>query len=155
MPAPLIVVVVGVLMNQFLQNGSSLVLKDEHLVSIPIALSPKEFISFFTMPDFSYFNLPIVWTTGLTLAIVASLETLLNIEAADNLDPYNRVTPTNRELKAQGIGNLVSGMIGGLPITSVVVRTSANINAGAKTKMSSHFPRHIALALRSTHSRCA
>jgi MFS superfamily sulfate permease-like transporter len=130
---------VGVLLNLFLQNGSTLMLKNEHLVSIPIASTPKEFISFFTMPDFSYINLPFVWTTGLTIAIVASLETLLNIEAADNLDPYHRVTPTNRELKAQGIGNLVSGMIGGLPITSVVVRTSANINAGAKTKMAAIF----------------
>lgn len=138
-PAPLIVVVVGVLMSQFLQNGSSLVLKGEHLVSIPQATTAGEFISFFTMPDFSYINLPVVWTTGLTIAIVASLETLLNIEAADNLDPYNRVTPTNRELKAQGVGNLVSGLIGGLPITSVVVRTSANINSGAKTKMSTIF----------------
>ncbi len=138
-PAPLIVVVVGVIMNQFLQNGSSMILKDEHLVNIPKAATTGEFISFFTLPDFSFINLPVVWTTGLTIAIVASLETLLNIEAADNIDPYNRVTPTNRELKAQGIGNLVSGMIGGLPITSVVVRTSANINAGAKTKMATIF----------------
>jgi MFS superfamily sulfate permease-like transporter len=138
-PAPLAVVVVGVLMNTFLQNGSSLLLHEEQLVSIPMASNPKEFVSFFTLPDFSYINLPVVWTTGLTIAIVASLETLLNIEAADNLDPYHRVTPTNRELKAQGVGNLVSGMIGGLPITSVVVRTSANINSGAKTKMSAIF----------------
>ncbi len=135
-PAPLVVVIAGVLMNQFLQNGSSLMLKEEHLVNIPKAATTHEFISFFTLPDFSYITLPLVWTTGLTLAIVASLETLLNIEAADNLDPYNRVTPTNRELKAQGIGNLVSGLIGGLPVTSVVVRTSANIQAGAKTKLS-------------------
>lgn len=138
-PAPLIVVIVGVLMSTFLQNGSSFVLKDDHLVSIPRADNLGEFVSFFTLPDFSYINLPVVWTTGLTIAIVASLETLLNIEAADNLDPYNRVTPTNRELKAQGVGNFVSGMIGGLPITSVVVRTSANINSGAKTKMSAIF----------------
>src|SRR4051812_40294623 len=138
-PAPLVVVLAGVLMHQFLQNGSSMVLRDEHLVSIPKAATAGEFISFFTLPDFSFINLPVVWTTGLTIAIVASLETLLNIEAADNLDPYNRVTPTNRELKAQGIGNLISGMIGGLPITSVVVRTSANINSGAKTKMATIF----------------
>ncbi len=135
-PAPLIVVITGVLLNRFLSDGNAFSLKEEHMVSIPVAASAKEFVSFFTMPDFSYINLPIVWTTGVTLAIVASLETLLNIEAADNLDPYRRVTPTNRELKAQGIGNLVSGMIGGLPITSVVVRTSANLNAGAKSKMS-------------------
>ncbi len=136
-PAPLVVVIVGVLMSYFLSNGDALVLKEEHMVSIPIAKSTSEFFALFTMPDFNYLNLPIVWTTGITIAIVASLETLLNIEAADNLDPYRRVTPTNRELKAQGIGNLLSGMIGGLPITSVVVRTSANLNAGAKSKMSS------------------
>ena len=134
-PAPLVVVLTGVLINYFFLNDSTLSLKEEHMVSIPVAKSASEFVSFFTMPDFSYINLPIVWTTGLTLAIVASLETLLNIEAADNLDPYRRVTPTNRELKAQGIGNLVSGLVGGLPITSVVVRTSANLNAGAKSKM--------------------
>ena len=135
-PAPLAVVVTGVLLNYFLSNSGALSLKQEHMVSIPVAGSASEFVSFFTMPDFSYISLPIVWTTGLTLAIVASLETLLNIEAADNLDPYRRVTPTNRELKAQGIGNLISGMVGGLPITSVVVRTSANLNAGAKSKLS-------------------
>jgi len=77
-----------------------------------------------------------VWTTAITIALVASLETLLNIQAADELDPYQRVTPTNRELKAQGVGNIVSGLIGGLPLTSVIVRTSAGVNAGAKTKMS-------------------
>lgn len=135
-PAPLIVVVVGVLMSTFLQNGSTMMLQQEHMVNIPKASNLGEFVSFFTLPDFSHIGFPVVWTTGLTIAIVASLETLLNIEAADNLDPYNRVTPTNRELKAQGVGNLVSGMIGGLPVTSVVVRTSANINSGAKTKMS-------------------
>jgi MFS superfamily sulfate permease-like transporter len=88
------------------------------------------------LPDFRFFTNPVVWTTGLTIAIVASLETLLSIEAADEMDPFNRVTPTNRELKAQGIGNMVSGLLGGLPLTSVIVRTSANINSGAKTKMS-------------------
>ena len=134
-PAPLVVVLTGVLLNQFLTNDS-LVLKAEHMVSIPVAKTAGDFVSFFTMPDFRYINLPIVWTTAATIAIVASLETLLNIEAADNLDPYRRVTPTNRELKAQGVGNLLSGLIGGLPVTSVVVRTSANLNAGAKSKMS-------------------
>ncbi len=135
-PAPLIVVLAGVILNSFFQNGSPLTLKAEHLVSIPVANTLAGFVSFFTLPDFTYFTSPVVWTTGITIAIVASLETLLNIEAADNLDPYHRVTPTNRELKAQGIGNIVSGLIGGLPVTSVVVRTSANINSGAKTKMS-------------------
>jgi MFS superfamily sulfate permease-like transporter len=109
---------------------------ESHLVSIPIANTITEFTSFFTSPDFSFISNRDVWITAATLAIVASLETLLNIEASDELDPYKRVTPTNRELKAQGVGNIVSGLIGGLPLTSVIVRTSANVNAGAKTKMS-------------------
>ena len=139
-PAPLIVVIVAVAINETLRSSApELAIKESHLVSIPAADSFKGFISFFTFPDFSYILNWNVWLTGFTIAIVASLETLLNIEAADDLDPYQRVTPTNRELKAQGVGNLVSGLIGGLPITSVVVRTSANINAGAKTKVSTIF----------------
>jgi MFS superfamily sulfate permease-like transporter len=136
-PSPLIVVLVAVGINEFIKTSSpQLALTSSHLVNIPIANSISEFTSFFTSPDFSSFTNFTVWTTALTLAIVASLETLLNIQAADELDPYKRVTPTNRELKAQGIGNIVSGLIGGLPVTSVIVRTSANINSGAKTKMS-------------------
>lgn len=135
-PAPLIVVLVGVAITLFAQDNFGTILHEDQMVNLPIATSMQEFFTFFTMPDWSAFENAAVWTTGVTLAIVASLETLLNIEAADELDPYQRVTPTNRELKAQGVGNIVSGLIGGLPITSVVVRTSANINAGAKTKMS-------------------
>lgn len=135
-PAPLVVVIAGVFINIFLSNGGTLQLRAEQLVNIPAAANVNEFFSFFTMPDFSYLNMPEVWITGVTIAIVASLETLLNIEASDELDPYKRVTPKDRELKAQGIGNLISGLIGGLPITSVVVRTSANVNAGARTKAS-------------------
>ena len=86
------------------------------LVALPIAENPSMFISFFTFPDFSYISNPQVWISGLTIAIVASLETLLGIEAVDKLDPFKRVTPTNRELKAQGVGNMVSGLIGGLPL---------------------------------------
>lgn len=136
-PAPLLVVFIGVGLNYFFQyTGSVAVLKGEHLVSIPQASTASEFISFFTMPDWSQiWNINIL-TTGITLAMVASLETLLSIEAIDDLDTYQRVTPTNRELKAQGLGNIVSGLIGGLPVTSVIVRSSANVNAGAKTKMS-------------------
>jgi MFS superfamily sulfate permease-like transporter len=136
-PAPLVVVLIAVLINlYFINQQHSWALKDNHLVVIPVAESFSGFISFFKFPDFGFISLPAVWTSALTIAIVASLETLLNIEAADELDPYNRVTPTNRELKAQGIGNMVSGLIGGLPLTSVIVRTSANVNAGAKSKMS-------------------
>jgi MFS superfamily sulfate permease-like transporter len=136
-PAPLIVVLVAVLIHEFARtNYPSIALNDALLVNIPIAESVQHFTSFFTFPDFSAFANVGVWTTAVTIAIVASLETLLNIEASDELDPYKRVSPTNRELKAQGIGNIISGMIGGLPITSVIVRTSANVNAGARTKMS-------------------
>ncbi|MGB8191720.1 MAG: SulP family inorganic anion transporter [Chitinophagaceae bacterium] len=136
-PAPLVVVLIAVGVSQLFRAASpELALGSEHLVNIPIANSVNEFISFFTMPDFSQIANKQVWITALTIAIVASLETLLSIEAIDDLDPYQRVTPTNRELKAQGIGNMLSGLIGGLPVTSVIVRSSANVNAGAKTKMS-------------------
>jgi MFS superfamily sulfate permease-like transporter len=137
-PAPLLVVLLGVGINEFVKwQGWDFALRQEHLVTIPAASSAAEFFSFFTFPDWgSIFNKQI-WITGVTLALVASLETLLGIEAVDNLDPQKRITPTNRELKAQGVGNIVSGLIGGLPLTSVIVRSSANVNAGAKTKMSS------------------
>jgi len=105
-------------------------------VNIPVANSTSDFFSFFTFPDFTSFLNKDVWIAGFTLALVASLETLLSIEAVDDLDPYQRVTNKERELKAQGIGNMLSGLIGGLPVTSVIVRSSANVNAGAKTKMS-------------------
>ena len=133
-PAPLVVVVAGILINAlFQQSFPELSLTATHLVTIPVASG--DIARAFTFPDVTAIQNPQVWITGFTIAIVASLETLLNIEAADNLDAYKRVTPKNRELKAQGIGNIISGLIGGLPVTSVVVRTSANINAGAKTKM--------------------
>ncbi len=136
-PSAMIVVIASVLTNEWLKaNRPDLALGASHLVSIPMASTPKEFLSFFTHPDFSYLGNITVWTSALTIAIIASLETLLNIEASDELDPYKRVTPTNRELKAQGVGSIVSGLIGGLPLTSVVVRTSANVNAGAQTKVS-------------------
>ncbi len=136
-PAPLIVVLVGVGINEALRSANpAYAISSDHLVNIPIASSFTEFTSFFTSPDFSFISNKDVWISAATIAIVASLETLLNIEASDELDPYKRVTPTNRELKAQGVGNIVSGLIGGLPLTSVIVRTSANVHAGAKTKMS-------------------
>lgn len=136
-PAPLIVVLAAVLIHEYVKtNHPAIALPDGLLVNIPIAASVNDFTSFFTFPDYSAFANLSVWTTAVTIAIVASLETLLNIEASDELDPYKRVSPTNRELKAQGIGNIVSGMIGGLPLTSVIVRTSANVSAGARTKMS-------------------
>ncbi len=134
-PAPLLVVIIAVTMNYFfMQNGTGLT--GEHLVVIPQASSAREFFSFFSSPDWSMILNKDVIIIAITLALVASLESLLSIEAIDDLDPYQRVTPTNRELKAQGLGNLVSGLLGGLPVTSVIVRSSANVNSGAKTKMS-------------------
>jgi MFS superfamily sulfate permease-like transporter len=135
-PAPLIVVLIGIAINEFFKNGSAYAIDTKHMVNIPIASSANEFFSFFTAPDFNGFLNKDVWIAGVTLALVASLETLLSIEAIDDLDPYQRVTNKERELKAQGIGNIISGLIGGLPITSVIVRSSANVNAGAKSKMS-------------------
>lgn len=134
-PAPLLVVLIGVGLNSLFQNNGS-ALQGEHLVIIPQASNAGEFLSFFKRPDWSVIANPAVWMTGFTLALVASLESLLSIEAVDDLDPYQRVTPTNRELKAQGVGNILSGLLGGLPVTSVIVRSSANVNSGAKTKMS-------------------
>lgn len=136
-PAPLIIVLIGILINEYFRSqGAAYAIDPKHMVSIPAANSPKEFFSFFTSPDFSVWSNKNVWITGVTLALVASLETLLSIEAIDDLDPYQRVTNKDRELRAQGIGNLLSGLIGGLPVTSVIVRSSANVNAGAKSKAS-------------------
>lgn len=136
-PAPLVVVFFAVGLNLIFTNQQHpWALKDNHLVTIPVAAAFTDFLSFFTLPQFSFLSNISVWTSAITIALVASLETLINIEASDELDPYKRVTPTNHELKAQGIGNMVSGLLGGLPLTSVIVRTSANINAGARTKRS-------------------
>ena len=136
LPAPLIVVVVGIGLNMIFESAHQIfVLRDEHLVTVPVANSVGEFFTFFTLPDFSYINQPAVYKAAITLAIIASIETLLSIEAIDKIDPYKRDTPSNRELKAQGIGNMVSGFIGGLPLTAVIVRGAANVNAGAQSKM--------------------
>jgi MFS superfamily sulfate permease-like transporter len=136
-PGPLLMVIIGVLINSFIKSQSNLTpLSGEHLVVLPEANSFDEFISYIRNPDWSAFSNYNVISIGVTLAIVASIETLLSIEAVDKLDPYKRATPTNRELKAQGFGNIVSGLLGGLPVTSVIVRSSANVEAGAKTKTS-------------------
>jgi MFS superfamily sulfate permease-like transporter len=134
-PAPLVVVLLGVAINLFSTRYGA-ALSADHMVKLPIANNANEFISFFTLPDWTTIGNKEVWITAVTLALVASLETLLSIEAIDDLDPYQRVTNKERELKAQGVGNLLSGLIGGLPVTSVIVRSSANVNSGAKTKMS-------------------
>lgn len=140
LPGALFVVVFGIVINQlFISNFPEYALFGEHLVQLPIANSPSEFISFLKYPDFTQISNPAIYGTAFTLAIVASLETLLSVEATDKLDPFKQVTPNNRELKAQGVGNLISGLIGGLPITQVIVRSSANINSGGKSKLSSIF----------------
>lgn len=136
-PGALVAVILGVIINEiFINSGSALAIGKNHLVSLPVPTSFEDFKAIIVTPNFAGLTNPKVWTVGLTIAIVASIETLLCIEASDRLDPQKRYTNTNVELKAQGIGNIVSSLIGGLPMTSVVVRSSANSNAGAKTKMS-------------------
>lgn len=136
LPAALFAVLAGITLNYaFSQLYPTWTLGSDHLVQLPVANSAGDFIGFFRSPDFSALSNPQVYLVAATLALVASLETLLCVEATDKLDPLKRTTPTNRELKAQGVGNIISGLIGGLPITQVIVRSSANINAGGKTKI--------------------
>ncbi|WP_166921951.1 SulP family inorganic anion transporter [Flavobacterium poyangense] len=136
-PGALVAVVAGVVLNEiFVSSGSSLAITKDHLVSLPVPKSFDEFKSILILPNFGAVTNPQVWVVGITIAIVASIETLLCIEAADRMDVQKRYTNTNVELRAQGIGNIVSSLLGGLPMTSVVVRSSANNNAGAKSKMS-------------------
>ncbi|TXB65149.1 SulP family inorganic anion transporter [Vicingus serpentipes] len=139
-PGALIVVVLGIILNQFFMGiNESWVLNGEHLVALPVATTLSEIGGLFTFPDFKALGDYNTYIIALTIAIVASLETLLCVEATDKLDPLKRVTPTNRELLAQGTGNMISGFIGGLPLTQVIVRSSANINSGGKTKVSAIF----------------
>ena len=134
---PLVVVVLGIVMNYLYANGIlNFRLAADQVVRIPVPENLAGFFSQFTFPDFSAITNFEVWKVAIVLAIVASLETLLCVEATDKMDPDKRVTPTNRELKAQGLGNVISGLIGGLPVTQVIVRSSANINFGGKTKLS-------------------
>ena len=135
-PGALIAVAVGIILNEtFKASGSSLAIAQEHLVNLPMPRDFNDFIGQFSLPDFSAFLRPEVWITAVTIAIVASIETLLCLEASDKLDPLKRYSNSNVELFAQGTGNILSGLIGGLPMTSVIVRTSANINAGGRTKI--------------------
>lgn len=148
-PGPLIAVLAGVLLNELFKGMlPQLSIQQEHLVQLPVVKNSNDFFQLFTFPDFgkllsggetllaSLVANNKIFLTAVTLALVASLETLLSVEAADKLDEFKRTTPLNRELRAQGIGNTMSGLLGGLPITAVIVRTSANINAGARTKLS-------------------
>lgn len=137
-PAPLVVVIVGIALS-FVFKGTDKALGASQMVEIPVINGWSEFTSLFAMPNFAAITDSKVWIVAATIAIVASLETLLSLEAVDKIDPMKRVSPTNRELLAQGTGNMISGMLGGLPLTSVIVRSSANVNSGAKSKMSAIF----------------
>ncbi|MFM7400816.1 MAG: SulP family inorganic anion transporter, partial [Bacteroidota bacterium] len=134
-PGALIAVLAGISINElFRATGSDMVIQQDHLVNLPVPDSMEAFRSQFTFPDFSAMMRPDVWIVAVNIAVVASIETLLCVEASDKLDPLKRYTNTNTELFAQGAGNMLSGLIGGLPMTSVIVRTSANINSGGRTK---------------------
>ncbi len=133
---PLVAVAVGIIYYMFTSDLSYWNISDEHLVNVPIPENFDSFVGQFRFPDFSQIGNVDVLITAFTIALVASLETLLSVEATDKLDPLKRVAPTNKELIAQGVGNMASGFIGGLPITQVIVRSSANIQSGGKTKMS-------------------
>lgn len=136
---PLVAVVLGIIYYLVTKSNEVLAISKSHLVSVPIPKDVSSFIDQFSFPNFSAITNPDVWVVAFTIALVASLETLLCVEATDKIDPEKNVTPTNRELLAQGTGNVVSGLIGGLPITQVIVRSSANIQSGGKTKMSAIF----------------
>ncbi|MCA9017694.1 MAG: bifunctional SulP family inorganic anion transporter/carbonic anhydrase, partial [Planctomycetaceae bacterium] len=139
-PGPLMVVILGVSLHLLFQRlGAPWSIEHSHLVQIPVAETAKDLLTFLKFPDFSQWANPAIYLAGVTIAIVASLETLLNLEAVDKLDPENRNSPASRELVAQGVGNMVSGLVGGLPVTSVIVRGSVNVNSGAKTKVSCIF----------------
>ena len=133
---PLVTVVMGILIAMNTTTIEGWILTSDHMVAIPVTEGLSGFMGQFTTPDMTAFANPAIYTIGITMAVVASLETLLCVEATDKLDPFKRVTPTNKELWAQGFGNVVSGFIGGLPITQVIVRSSANIQSGGRTKAS-------------------
>lgn len=133
---PLVAVILGILFFVFTKDNETFKISAKHLVSVPIPEDAASFLAQFSFPNFGAITNPEIWITAFTIALVASLETLLCVEATDKLDPDKNVTPTNRELLAQGTGNIISGLIGGLPITQVIVRSSANIQSGGKSKMS-------------------
>lgn len=136
-PGALIAVLSGIGINELIKSvNTTWSLGEEHLVNLPEGLLKKPLFDLFVFPDFSAINNPQVYTVALTIAIIASIETLLSIEAADRLDPKQRITPLNRELIAQGVGNTILGLIGGIPATAVIVRSSANVVAGAVSKWS-------------------
>ncbi len=133
---PLVAVIVGIIFFVSFGNSGTFGIDPKSLVNVPVPESASDFLSVFTFPNWNVITQQDIWVTAFVIALVASLETLLCVEATDKLDPLKRVTPTNRELIAQGTGNMLSGLIGGLPITQVIVRSSANIQSGGKTKAS-------------------
>lgn len=136
-PGPLVVVLFGVAISELLRvSGSALSLTTTHLVQVPVSEPSRLVDEWLAFPDWSQLTNTAIIPAAITLAMVASLETLLNLEAVDKLDPRKRVSPANRELVAQGLGNMTAGLIGGLPVTSVVVRGSVNVGAGATSKRS-------------------
>ncbi|GLR19488.1 SulP family inorganic anion transporter [Portibacter lacus] len=132
----LVAVVLGIIYYTATTGNATFGIKNAHLVSVPVPTDFNSFLGQFSFPNFGAITNPAIWVTAFTIALVASLETLLCVEASDKIDPQKRVTPTNRELMAQGTGNIISGLIGGLPITQVIVRSSANAQSGGKTKKS-------------------
>ncbi|MFY0601448.1 MAG: SulP family inorganic anion transporter [Cyclobacteriaceae bacterium] len=147
-PGPLVAVVFGIVVNSifYAKTIPSLFLSGKHVVSLPKIDSAADFFNELTFPDFSQIGNTDVLLVALTIAIIASLETLLSLDAVDKLDPYRRIAPASRELWAQGAGNIVSGLIGGLPVTAVIVRSTANISSGAKSKVSAVFHGFLLLA---------
>lgn len=136
---PLVVVVLGIIYNLFTSGNSVFGLSEYQVVKHPVSSNISEFLGQFTLPDFNAIYNQDIILIAFTIAVVASLETLLCVEATDKLDPHKRVTPTNRELVAQGFGNMASGLIGGLPVTQVIVRSSANIQSGGESKAAAFF----------------
>jgi MFS superfamily sulfate permease-like transporter len=134
LPGALVAVIAGVIYQVIFGDSPNIGITEKHLVSVPEAEGFESFIGFFKFPNFADFLKFEVWTTGLLIATIASLETLLSVEAVDKLDPFKRKTGKNRELLAQGVGNTISGFIGGLPITQVIIRSSANVQSGGRTK---------------------
>ena len=137
LPGPLVVVLFAVAANEaFRQFAPDLAIATSHLVQVPVSATPWALADQIRLPDFTAITNPKVWTIAATLAIVASLESLLSVKAVDELDTKRRVTDKNRELLAQGAGNIISGLLGGLPVTSVIVRSSANVESGADSRLS-------------------
>ena len=138
-PGGLAAVVAGTVLSVIFRDIPSMALSSNMLVNLPIPSEVGGLSGLLTFPDFSRITDPDIYRIAFTIALVGSIETLLSVEATDKMDPYKRITPTNRELRAQGVGNFISGFIGGLPITQVIVRSSTNVQSGGKTRFSTVF----------------